>query len=100
LALGRTQPPLSRYRTSSPGDEMRREVYLITHIYLLPGLNPPAAITSPEPIPVAAILLELWVRIPSGAWMSLSCERCVLSRQGLCEGITTRPEEYYRVWRV
>jgi hypothetical protein len=79
---------------------MRREVHLITHIYLLPGLNPRAVIISPEPNPVGVILLGLWVRIPPGAWMFVSCERCVLSRQGLCVGLTTRPEGSYRVWRV
>ena len=44
------------------------------------------------PIPVAAQtrrgfaaarLLELWVRIPLGAWMSVSCDCRVLSGRGL-----------------
>jgi len=34
----------------------------------------------------AARLLELWVRIPLGAWMSVSCECCVSSGTGLCDG--------------
>jgi hypothetical protein len=38
------------------------------------------------PIPVAARLLGLRVRIPPGAWMSVSCEFCVLSGRGLCVG--------------
>jgi len=83
---------------------MRLQVNLITLIYLLPGLNSRAAIILPELIPMAVILLGVWVRIPPGAWMSLSlslsCELCVLPRQGLCDGITTHPEESYRVWRV
>ena len=29
---------------------------------------------------------------PSGAWMSVSCERCVLSRRVLCFRLITRPE--------
>jgi len=33
---------------------------------------------------VAARLLGLWVRIPPGAWMSVSCQCCVLSSSGLC----------------
>jgi hypothetical protein len=33
----------------------------------------------------AARLLVLWVRIPPGAWMSVSCECCVLSGRGLCD---------------
>ena len=44
---------------------------------------------------VASHLLGLWVRIPPGAW--ISCECCVLSRICLCVGLTTRPEEPYRV---
>ena len=45
----------------------------------------------------AASLLGWRVRIPSGAWMSVSCECCVLSGRGLCVGLITRPEESYRV---
>jgi len=40
---------------------------------------------------VAARLLGLRVRIPSGA-MSISCESCVLSGRDLCDGPNTRPE--------
>jgi hypothetical protein len=32
--------------------------------------------------------------------MSVYCECCVLSGRGLCDGLITRPEECYRVWRV
>jgi hypothetical protein len=52
------------------------------------------------PVPVAACLLRLWVRIPSGAWMFLCCECCVLSGRGLCDGVITRPEESYQLWHV
>ena len=45
----------------------------------------------------AACLLRLWVRIPPGAWMFVCC---VLSGRGLCDVLITRPEEYYRLWRV
>ena len=48
----------------------------------------------------AARLLRSWVRIPPGAWMSVCCECCVLSGRGLCDGLTTHPEEFYRLWRV
>ena len=48
----------------------------------------------------AARLLRSWVRIPPGAWMSACCECCVLSGRGLCDEITTRPEESYRLWWV
>ena len=48
----------------------------------------------------AARLLRLWVRIPPGTWMFVCCECCVLSCRGLCDGLITRPEESYRLWRV
>jgi hypothetical protein len=32
--------------------------------------------------------------------MSVCCECCVLSGRGLCDKLTTRPEEYYRLWCV
>ena len=47
-----------------------------------------------------ARLLRSWVRIPSGAWMSVCCECCVLSGRGLCDELITRPEESYRLWCV
>jgi hypothetical protein len=33
---------------------------------------------------------------PAGAWMSVSCECCVLSGRGLCVGLITSPEKSYR----
>ena len=48
----------------------------------------------------AARLLRLWVRIPPGAWISVSCECCVLSGRGLCDGLICRPEESYQLWCV
>jgi hypothetical protein len=48
----------------------------------------------------AARLLRFWVRIPPWAWMSVYCECCVLSGRSLCDGLITRPEESYRLWRV
>jgi hypothetical protein len=32
--------------------------------------------------------------------MFVCCECCVLSGRGLCDGLITRPEESYRMWRV
>ena len=46
----------------------------------------------------ASRLLRLWVWIPSVAWMSVSCECCVLS--GVCVGLITRPEDSYWMWCV
>jgi hypothetical protein len=45
-------------------------------------------------------LLELRIRIPAQAWMSVSCERCVVSGRGLYDRPITRPEESYLLWRV
>ena len=50
--------------------------------------------------PSAARLLRLWFRIPPGVWMFVCCECCVLSGRGLCDGLITRPEGFYRLWRV
>jgi len=30
----------------------------------------------------------------------MSCECCVLSGRGLCDGLITRPKEYYRLWCI
>jgi hypothetical protein len=49
---------------------------------------------------LASRLLRLWVQIPPRAWMFVCCECCVLSGRGLCDGLITRPEESYRLWRV
>jgi len=32
--------------------------------------------------------------------MDVCCECCVSSGRGLCDGLITRPEESYRLWRV
>ena len=34
---------------------------------------------------------------PAGAWISVSCECCVLSGRVLCDGLITQPEGSYRV---
>ena len=48
----------------------------------------------------AARLLGWWLRIPPGAWISVSCECCVLSGRGLFDELITRPEESYLQWSV
>jgi hypothetical protein len=45
----------------------------------------------------AVLFQELRVRISQEAWMSVSCDCCVLSGRGLCVGLIPRPEESYRV---
>ena len=60
-----------------------------------------------EPLPMAARskawvlaarFLGLRVRIPPRAWMSVVF--CVLSGRGPYDGLITRPEDFYRVWRI
>jgi hypothetical protein len=48
-------------------------------------------------VPAAVRLLGLRVRIPPGSWMSVSCQCCVLSGRGLCDGPIALPEDSYRV---
>jgi hypothetical protein len=48
----------------------------------------------------AARLLQSWVRIPPRALMFVCFLGCVLSGRGLCDGLITRPEQSYRLWRV
>ena len=45
----------------------------------------------------AAHLLEMWVKIPPGAWTFVCCECRVLSGRGLCDELIARPEESYRL---
>jgi hypothetical protein len=45
----------------------------------------------------AARLLNLWFRIPPGAWKFVCCVCCVLSGRGLCDKLITRPVESYRM---
>ena len=48
------------------------------------------------PVPAAARLLRLWVRIPPGG-MDVCC---VLSGRGICDGLIIRIEEAHRLWCV
>ena len=51
-----------------------------------------------SPIPVAARSKAwVWVRIPLVAWLSVSCECCVLSGRGLCDRPILRPEIFCRL---
>jgi len=45
----------------------------------------------------AACLLGLRVRIPPGAWMSVSYERCAVTGRGLCNGPIPRTGQSYEV---
>jgi len=81
--------------------------YHTPHQYLFPGFNCCNVIRRRSKWPCgqrrrssAARLLRLWVRIPPEAWMSVCCDCFVLSGRGLCVGVTTRPEESYRLYCV
>jgi len=61
------------------------------------------------PISVAALskawicgcrLLESWVRFPPESVEFFSCECCVLSDRGLCDGLITSLQQSYRLWCV
>ena len=58
----------------------------------------PITVYAPTKCGAAAVLaLGLWERIPSGAWLSLSCDFCVFSGRGFSDGPITRPEKSYRM---
>jgi hypothetical protein len=48
----------------------------------------------------AARLLGLRVRIQPRVWLFVCCECCLSTGRGLCDGLITRPEEFYRLWCV
>ena len=48
--------------------------------------------------PAATRLLGLWVQIPPGAWISVSCGCCALSVEGVCDRPIPPPEEAYWLW--
>ena len=50
--------------------------------------------------PAFALMLVLRVWIPSGAWMSVCCECCVVSGTRICFGLITGTEDSYCVWCV
>ena len=61
------------------------------------------------PVPVAArskalvfglSTAEIVGSNPTAKWMFVCFEWCVLSGRGLCDGLITRPEEFYRLWCV
>ena len=68
-----------------------------THVYTVETLHKPCGLRSGSAVDR---LLGLWVPIPPGAWVSVSCGCCVLSGGGLCDVPITRPEESYRLWCV
>ena len=65
-----------------------------------------------KPIPVAArSKAQVFGRSPAeivgsnptrgmDTYLFVCCECCVFSGRGLCDGLTTRPEGFYRLWRV
>ena len=73
-------------------------VLFIKWRYQYLGLIPVAA--RPKAWVFGRTLLGLRVRVPMGAWKSVSCECCLSSDRRLCVRLVTRTEESYRVWCV
>ena len=68
-------------------------VLIVCTVPLPPGVNPIAVDKY-----IKHIVISYW---DCGfEWLSVSCEYCVLSDRGLCDGPITCPEEHYRVWCV
>jgi hypothetical protein len=100
---------------SSPGSETSVAVYQWTRRHIPQNLNLPehrcenakcnTGITKtlnrwPRGLRLgllAARFVGLRVRIPPGAWTSVSCKCSVLSGRGLCAGLITPPEKSYPV---
>jgi len=83
---------ISNYLTFIPrlSEKHFKELFYKPYFYKWPGPS----------VRAVAGFLRLRVRIPPEAWMSVSCERRVLSGRGLCNELITRPEESYRLWCV
>ena len=73
---------------------------IIKLLFFFTFISPTPTSRLPSCYQMPWFLVELWVWIPPGAWMSVSCECCVLSGRGLCNGLIASPEESYRVWCV
>jgi hypothetical protein len=85
---GRPQTPLRVHLFSSTA---------IVHVYIPINGAHPRGRHGLRRGSAASRLLGLWVRIPQGTWISVSCECCVLSGKGLYLGLITRQEESYQV---
>jgi len=70
-------------------------MYVFIYLLIIAG---PSGRAGPRRRSAAARLLRLWVRIPQGHGCLSEC--CVLSGDGLCDELITRPEEYYPLWCV
>ena len=79
--------------------ERERETYTHTHIYLCGRTQWSRVLRRGS---AASRFIGLWVRIPPGHGLSVSCscECCILSGGALCVGLDTRPQESYRLWCV
>ena len=105
MFLDHTQRRITVGRTAlDEWSARRRDLCLTTHdthnrqISMPPvGFEP---MISAGERPEAARLLRSWVRIPPGAWIFVCCECRVLSGRSLCDELSTRPEEFYRLWCV
>ena len=78
-------------------NEVNNDVFVSTQYSLMNLISQSQSSRGLRRGSVVARLLGLRVRITPGAWMSVCCECCVLSGRGLCDGLITRPEEFYGV---
>jgi len=83
--------PIKNWKQIRPSENKNKIGPMIIYITVCDIINPQVRHGSAE-----ARLLGLRVRIPSGAWISVSRECCVLLGTGLCDGPITRAEESYR----
>ena len=49
---------------------------------------------------INSVMLQYSFKYEAELWMFVCCECFVLSGRGLCDGLITRPEESYGLWRV
>ena len=95
------------HETSTTFEAQRKVSFLniYIYIYIVPVFQIAYCFQSqwqcgPRRGSTAAHLLGLWVQILLRAWMTVSCEGCVLSGRGLCVGLISHPEESCHVWCV
>ena len=94
--------------TEKPWEGHYEQKIIILHIlfifhYLQPNVHPSSRAVQGGSLRTFAFWF-CWFHSPPlplpGAWMSVSCECCVLSGRGLCDGPIPLPEESYRLWCV
>jgi hypothetical protein len=95
------QPPLVKMSLDDDNDDDDHDVCARAHARVHEHVCVLIPVASwPKALAWATHLLGLWVPILQGAWMSVSCQCCVLSGRDLCARMITYPQKSYRVWCV